>query len=274
MAIRLEVLDGVPWWASPDIWTVPGSPDGPRGLPLMGEPCYLWAFVHNRGDSAVVDAAVNFYWANPSVGFDRSTANFVGTSYVSLGPGDEAEVLCLTPWTPAFINRGHVCVLVEAFHSSLDPLPDSRDFSVPTDRHVAQRNVEIQLTRTGIFHVPFEIHNRGGQKQSFHIVVKQNKQADLAQLLNAAGVHLTGKVTHGKIENLALSQSACPLPDEKAKATGPSESVVVDAKAVIGRTVAGKLKGQAAVLEVSQMQNNQVVGGLTIVVLDEKAVKQ
>ena len=79
---------------------------------------------------------------------------------------------------------------------------------------------------------------------------------------------------HGKIENLTLSQSACPLADEKAKATGPSESVVVDAKAVIGRTVAGKLKGQAAVLEVSQMQNNQVVGGLTIVVLDEKAVKQ
>lgn len=273
MPVRLEIIDGDPWWASPDIWTVPGSPDGARGLPTTGEPCYLWALVHNRGDSAVVNAAVNFYWANPNVGFDRSTATFVGTSYVSIGPGREAEVLCLTPWMPAFINRGHLCVLAEASHSSSDPLPGSRDFNVPTDRHVAQRNVAVQISAPGIFHVPFEIHNRSGQKQTFDIVVKQNTQADLAQLLKTTGVQLTGKVTHGKIENLALSKSACPLPEEKAKATGPKESVVVEANGVTGRTVVGKLKGQAAVLEVSQMQNNQVVGGLTIVVLEEKAVK-
>ena len=128
MAVELEIRDGTPWWASPDIWTVPDEPEGLPGSPVAGQPCYLWARVRNRGDSAVQNATVRYYWANPNVGFDRTTATLVGTSFVSLAAGEMQDVLCLTPWIPVFVNGGHECVLAEAFHPALDPLPDTSDF--------------------------------------------------------------------------------------------------------------------------------------------------
>src|SRR5690242_6133425 len=119
MSVQLEIRDGVPWYVSTDLWTVPGDPEAAPGPPRSGEPCYLYARVRNGGKSPVTDAVVRFYWANPSVGFNRRTATSVGSAFVSLEPGETADVLCLTPWTPTFVNRGHVCILAEAFHPSL-----------------------------------------------------------------------------------------------------------------------------------------------------------
>src|SRR5690242_16116569 len=97
MPVQLEVHDGNPWWASPDIWVVPGDdPDGPIGSPVAGTPAYVWARVTNNGETAVSDATVRFYWANPSVGVDRTTANLIGTAFVTLAGGQSDEVLCLT----------------------------------------------------------------------------------------------------------------------------------------------------------------------------------
>ncbi len=79
MAVQLEIQDGNPWWLSADIWTVPGSdPEGLAGTPIAGSTCFLWARVSNTGSSDVQNAVVRFYWANPSVGFDRNTANPIG----------------------------------------------------------------------------------------------------------------------------------------------------------------------------------------------------
>src|SRR5688572_17757388 len=136
MSVQLEIQDGSPyWWLSLDVWTVPGNdPEGAPGLPIVGEPCYLWARVHNAGTDAVANATVRFYWANPSVGFDRNSANHIGNANVSLNSGETKEVLCLVAWNPIFVNGGHECILAEAFHTSLDPLPASPTFNVPTDR--------------------------------------------------------------------------------------------------------------------------------------------
>ena len=74
MAIELEIPDGDPWYLSPNLWTVPGNdPEGPVGMPIAGRPCYVWARVTNRGRTSVTNATVRFYWANPAVGFDRTT---------------------------------------------------------------------------------------------------------------------------------------------------------------------------------------------------------
>src|SRR6478609_3668838 len=137
MSVVLEIEDGNPYWyLSPDIWTVPGNdPEGAPGQPIVGTNCFLWARVHNTGSTAVQDATVRFYWANPSVGFDRSSASAIGFSFVSLEAGETQDVLCLTPWIPAYVNGGHECVLAEVFHDS-DPLPAGLAFNVPTDRHV------------------------------------------------------------------------------------------------------------------------------------------
>src|SRR5215218_5047117 len=135
MPVNLEIEDGSPWYLSPNVWAVPGDdPEGPPGTPIVGQPCFLWAKVRNTGKTGVNNATVHFYWGNPSVGFDRTTANFVGSAAVNVPAGGVSDVLCLTPWDPIFVNEGHECILAEAFHAS-DPLPPGTAFNVPTDRH-------------------------------------------------------------------------------------------------------------------------------------------
>lgn len=103
MAVELEIQDGTPhWYLSPNIWTVPGDDrEGPPDMPIVGAMCFMWAKVRNNGSTPVNNAQVRFYWANPSVGFDRNTANFIGSSNVSLAPSETRDVLCLTPWNPS-----------------------------------------------------------------------------------------------------------------------------------------------------------------------------
>lgn len=93
MAVELENRDGDLWWLSPDVWVVPGTdPEGSPGTPIAGTPAYMWARVRNNGTSTVNNAEVRFYWADPSAAFDRNTAHYVGSSFVSLGPAEISDV--------------------------------------------------------------------------------------------------------------------------------------------------------------------------------------
>ena len=107
MAIELEIRDGNPWWMSPDLWVVPGSdPTGPPGTPVAGDMAYLWAQVRNIGESRVENVTVRFYWANPAVGVDRTTANFVGSANVTLDGGQVSDVLCLVRRQVVLVTMG------------------------------------------------------------------------------------------------------------------------------------------------------------------------
>jgi hypothetical protein len=191
MTVFLEIVDGNPqWYLSPNIWTVPGDdPEGTPGLPIVGQSCFLWARVRNNGSNVVQNATVRFYWANPAVGFDRNTANLVGTSFVTLNPGESAEVLCLTPWVPVFVNDGHECVLAEAFHTT-DPLPVTPAFNVPSDRHVAQRNLSVITTspaRNMMFHLAFEVHNTSRKPRVFQLNATQGRFSELQAVQTKMG---------------------------------------------------------------------------------------
>lgn len=150
MAVQLSIDDGNPWYLSPDVWVVPGNdPNGATGVPVVNEPAYVWARVHNRGTTAVTNVTARYYWANPSMIITPSTAHQIGTSFVSLVPGETKDVLCLTPWIPTWVNDGHECLISEAFHTS-DPLPPrgpNDPFDPPNDRHVAQLNLGVALAR-------------------------------------------------------------------------------------------------------------------------------
>ena len=123
MAVQLEIDDGNPWYLGPDIWAVPGDdPNGLPGIPRAGQTAYVWARVHNRGSDPVSNGTVRYWWADPSTTITENTATPIGTANVSLDAKQTAEVLCLTPWTPSWVNNGHECLIVEAF-SSQDPLP-------------------------------------------------------------------------------------------------------------------------------------------------------
>lgn len=271
MSVQLEIQDGsTHWWLSLDVWTVPGDdPEGAPGLPIVGEPCYLWARVHNIGTNAVTNATVRFYWANPSVGFDRNSANHIGNANVSLNAGESKEVLCLVPWQPVWVNGGHECVLAEAFHTSQDPLPASPVFNVPTDRHVAQRNLTILETapKKKSFSMSFEIHNTERLPRTFAIKTEVGKPAELRPLLKQLGRDVptgTGKtVKTGFIKALNFCDS-----DEVPQ---PSvDRIEVAAGGRSGLTLTGELEGNAALLHVIQEADGKQIGGLSVLVTQEK----
>jgi len=146
MSASLEIDDGSPWWwESLDIWVVPGTdPLGSPGAPVAGEPAYVWARVHNRGDIDVSSVLVNFWWSNPTTGVTRSLSNFIGNAYVDVAAGATEEVLCLSAWMPTIVNDGHECLVCEAI-STADPLvPAPGDpFDPFTYHQVAQRNLSV-----------------------------------------------------------------------------------------------------------------------------------
>ena len=268
MSAILEIQDGNPWWVSPDIWVVPGDdPTGPPGLPVAGGNAFLWARVRNNGNSPVNNATVRFYWANPSVGFDRNTANLVGTAFVSLNANDVQEVLCLTPWVPVFLNGGHECVLAEIF-SSEDSLPPGPDFNVPTDRHVAQRNLSVIKTLNGLFHFGFEVHNASRLPQAFTIKAEVAEVATLKPLIPTLGRTLHFPQGPGEVQRLGFVHSLCPDEKEMQNAA-PTEHLELAGDARGGFAVVGRLAGEAALVHVRQWAGKREVGGLSVLVLQE-----
>lgn len=269
MGVLLEIPHGTPWWESTAITTVPGNdPSGPQGQPVAGSPCYVWARVLNTGDTPVENATVNFYWANPSVGFDRTTATPIGTSFVSLGAPDASDVLCLTAWVPAFVNGGHECLLAEAFHPSLDPLPPGNAFNAATDRHVAQRNVSVlAMMGAKMFSFPFEVHNTMRLEREFTIRVRSAALEELHVTAKRLGVKPPNK--EGKLAELAFAHEPCPRLD--GHATKHHEAhVKVAPNARKGLSIVGRIEGEAALLYIEQLHGDRVVGGLSVLVMESR----
>ncbi|HET8835003.1 MAG TPA: hypothetical protein VFN08_09750 [Gemmatimonadales bacterium] len=268
MAVVLEIRDGNPWYLSPDVWTVPGDdPQGPSGLPVVGQKCFLWARVRNTGGDPVAGATVRFYWANPGVGFDRTSATPVGTSFVTLSGNDEQDVLCLTPWIPSFVNGGHECVLAETYHA-LDPLPPGPAFNVPTDRHVAQRNLSVVVAAQGtMFHFAFEVHNASRMARTFAIGARAADPKQLEPLIPRLGRRTGIPSGRGEVERLGFVPSACPQGQMLERASPKLERIEVAGRGRTGFSVVGTLKGDAALINVTQEASGAQVGGLAVLVI-------
>ena len=271
MPVQLEIHDGDPWWASQDIRVVPGDdPDGPTGPPVAGSPAFVWARVTNneKGGAAVTDAIVRFYWANPSVGVDRTTANLIGTAFVSLASGETEDVLCLTQWVPVFVNGGHECLIAEAFHPGLDPLPGTPDFNVPTDRHVAQLNVSVVMALRGRFHLAFEVHNPSRKSREFAIIARQGTLNELRERLE-----WVRKIPHlpreGRVATLGFLREPCPDPDQIGAAHDPKMNIKVGPQGRAGLTLGGVMQGSGtAVIHIEQRADDRLVGGLSVLVIN------
>lgn len=271
--VELEIQDGSPhWYLSPNIWTVPGDdPEGPPGIPIVGTTCFMWAKVRNNGSTPVNNAQVRFYWANPSVGFDRNTANFIGSSNVSLEAGETRDVLCLTPWLPTFVNNGHECVLAEAFHPTADPLPMSPAFNVPTDRHVAQRNLSVVMalkSKNMMFSMSFSVCNSARKERVFRIYSKPGRLEELKPFTKHLKLKLPAQA-EGGIGHAGFVTHTCP--DEQAikEAKPVFERFPVKGNTCSGLSFVGQLKGEAALVHIIQEVDGKEVGGLSILVLSE-----
>jgi hypothetical protein len=189
MSAHLIIEDGAApyWWASTDIWVVPGNdPAGTPGSPVAGQPSYLWARVSNAGDSAVRGARVDFYWANPSAQIAIGVASQVGSAYVDLDAGETQDVLCLVPWVPVMVNGGHEC-LIATVHGTYDldpipdPLPNGYLLDPPAHDQIAQLNISVLIAAQ--LRVSLAVMVNGGARADKDVVVTVERGGPLPAAL-------------------------------------------------------------------------------------------
>lgn len=159
------------FWESPDILLAPGHPDSTplmpasvAGVAKASAPTTLYAHVWNLGRAPVWGAMVEFYWFNPSLGFNYESAHRVGCAMVDLGDrftsfpewretrgpagdsyltrGSHAIVKCPTAWVPTWENNGHECLVVRVFEPLMDGTART-SFDARRDRHIGQRNIAV-----------------------------------------------------------------------------------------------------------------------------------
>lgn len=265
MGVALEISHGTPWWESVAIWTVPGhDPSGRPGPPVAGQPVYVWAHVLNTGTTPVHDAVVRFYRTSPGAGFDRTTATPIGSSLVSLGAADAADVLCLAAWLPAFTSSGHACLFAEAFHPWLDPLPPGADVRAATDRHAAQRSLSVVAMIGGTFRFPFEIDNPLRIDRAFTIRVRSAPADELIETTHQLGV--PPPRLPGALAELAFSHQPCP--QTGIAADHDAIEIHVARHTRLGLSLLGRIEGDAALLRIEQLHAGCLVGGLSILVVE------
>ncbi|HEX2396463.1 MAG TPA: hypothetical protein VHI78_14035 [Bacteroidales bacterium] len=267
MAIELEIKDGTPWYLSTDVWVVSDPSDTTESMPIVGVPCFLKARVSNNGTTGVTNATVKFYWANPSIGFNRNTANYIGQAFVSLTSGAIQDVLCLIPWVPVYLNDGHECLLAEAFHSN-DPLPQSPDFNVPIDRHVAQRNLSVVNALKSVFHFNFEMHNNQRKQRKFNVNVVQIRLEKL--LGNFPLIEKKFDLKNrkeGKLKSYFFSDSRWPNENLKGREIKQNDFDLPG----FGKkhlAIAGQIEGDFVFLTITQNEDKFETGGLGILVIN------
>lgn len=265
MGVSLVIHDGDPWYLSPDVWVVPGDdPHASPGQPVAGGKAHLWARVRNDGDVEAPDAFVRYYWANPAVGVTRSTANFLASARVTLEPSQQSDVLCPVPWHVQYLNGGHLCVLAEAFHPALDPLPRQDEFDVAEDRHVAQRNLQVlQTTAKAPTVFGFEVHNPRRTMQDFTLRAEEANPSGLEALAETSGLEPELLKQGGRAEVIGFTGTGCPTPEDLNQALPVLEDVRVAGHGITGFYMAALLEGSVALVNVTQFLDGQSVGGLS-----------
>jgi hypothetical protein len=146
-------VNGV-FWESPDVYIVAGVP--PSAAPsvpaqlgqtaLAGQDNTVYAHVWNLGRGMAREVVVEFYWCNPTLGFNPIGANLIGTAYTVLGARGSGYchevVKCPVTWVPTFVNGGHECLLVRAWDVAADPMTNP-EWDASQNRHLGQRNIHV-----------------------------------------------------------------------------------------------------------------------------------
>ncbi|KAH9208922.1 hypothetical protein DL95DRAFT_467304 [Leptodontidium sp. 2 PMI_412] len=125
------------FWESPDIIILPGvhpsvapstPPEKLGGYAKAGVDNTVYAHVWNLGQAPYWRALVEFFWFNPTMGFDGKDANLIGFAHVDLNGrgarGCHKLVKCPNSWKAAYVNGGHECVVVRISYPVKDPLSE------------------------------------------------------------------------------------------------------------------------------------------------------
>jgi hypothetical protein len=257
-----------PFWESPDVHILAGvAPDAAPPVPAAlgqtaqaGADNTVYAHVWNLGQAPAREVIVEFYWCNPSLGFNPLGLTRIGTAVTTLGnrgSGDCHKVVkCPESWRATFLNGGHECLLVRAWDVAADPMA-TPEWDARVNRHLGQRNIHV---------VP-----SGGAPQPLKLSVGQlfGMGADIAVERHAPAT-MPWLQLHGGQRGVfpvqAVGTGQLTLANPGQLGAGPAVQVAGDdAQVVFATGDQAPGAGQAHVYRVTASQSGVVIGGYTVV---------
>jgi hypothetical protein len=278
------------FWESPDIILLPGvppalAPDTPPeklgGYAKSNADNTVYAHVWNLGQAPCWRALVEFYWFNPTLGFDGKDANLIGHAHVDLNGrgsrGCHKLVKCPISWKAQYVNGGHECIVVRISHPVQDPLSNPA-WDARQNRHVAQRNIHV-MTAAEAAALPAIGVNVGplyGAPAMINVTRADTTTMPWLHLVTMSRTNIpgTGQAT-GDVGITQATDTGTGIPDlgkvndpRGVGLIGDNAQVNGDGKQVgFVATDGNPGAGNAHVYRVSGAQGGQTFGGYTVVVL-------
>jgi hypothetical protein len=256
---------------------------------VVGEGAFLFATVQNLGTEAVTDALLNFYVADPSLQIRKSTAQYIGAAFATIPVGGSQDVLCVSEWSVSLFNGGHECVVVEAV-TNLDPLlPPPADPDVldpPAYHQIAQRNMNVITVAPMMLHEMLITLGSGLSRVGKKVDVSYEVGGELSdgaiERLGLRGGKLVGKtaLTIGLSHTSQKAVASQKTADAAGKPVGAAPKAALRAVALPPRTARPVYltvgftetvpDGTYGVIRVLEHSGKQLLGGLTVVVVQQK----
>jgi len=277
------------FWESPDILIAPGvdpahAPEVPAelgGVAEANQDNTVFAHVWNLGQAPCPDTLVEFYWFDPSLGFNGAAAHLIGATWADFcGRGDTGShklVKCPISWRAQFLNGGHECLVVRASQPALDPL-SGPPWDAARNRHVGQRNIHVMSAAEANAKptLPITVGPLFGAVAQ--VAVARAGTASMPWLhlvtMNRATLPNTAAPT-GDVGLTPPTPLGTPLPDLGSVPNARGAGLMADGHSVTGEgqqvgfhaTDGDPGAGNAHVYRVMGTQDGTVFGGYTVVVL-------
>lgn len=278
------------FWESPDIFILPGvaPEDAPNEPPKnlgdvakSGADNTVYAHVWNLGYAPAYGVLVEFFWFNPTLGFDTKGAHLIGRTYVDLnhrcGAGSHKLVKCPFSWRARYENGGHECLVVRISQSCTDPLSGPA-WDASQNRHIGQRNIHVMTAAEAAAKPTLGI-NIGplfGLPGQVAVTRTDPKTMPWLKLVTMSRTKLPGAAAaSGDVGITPPRASGAGLPNLGAVPDPRAALLIGDSQGVNGEdqqigfvaTDSNPGDGNAHVYRVSGTQNGAPFGGYTVVVL-------
>lgn len=257
-----------PFWESPDVYILAGTaPSAAPAVPpqlgqtaLAGTQNTVYAHVWNLGLGPAREVVVEFYWCDPSLGFNPVGAHLIGSTVTWLGKRSDPDchkvVKCPTPWIPTFVNGGHECLLVRAFDVAGDPLT-TPEWDASINRHLGQRNIHVAQSGDATGPLTLSVGQLFGGEAT--VRVERHAPTTMPWLQLHSG-------ERGAFPGQALPTGALVLGEPGTNGgTTPVTTTGDGAQVVFAAGDEPPAPGQAHVYRVTAEQDGAVIGGYTVV---------
>jgi hypothetical protein len=259
------------FWESPDVYVVPAlAPQNAPNVPsqlgqvaLANRDNTVYAHVWNLGRAPARAVVVQFYWCNPTLGFNPVGATLIGTAFTTLGARgsgqSHAVVKCPATWVPTFVNGGHECLLVRTWDVAADPLT-TPEWDASQNRHLGQRNIHVVAPGQSMSQqLTLAVGPLFGQPAQVTVARADPTSMPWLQLHSMA---------RGVFPSLAPPSGLVAVGTPGGLLDQTGLAVTADGQQVaLGSSDAPPPPGTAHVYRVTATQSDQIVGGYSVVVL-------